>query len=61
MTASRPDVLPFGLYTGREAARHLKVDRHTITRWKRELKLVPCTVDGRYRGEDIIAVWKGKI
>ena len=61
MTASRPDVLPFGLYTGREAARHLKVDRHTITRWKRQLKLVPHTNDGRYLGKDIIKAWQGKI
>lgn len=60
MTAERPEVSPFGLYTGREAARLLGVDRHTITRWKRQLKLVPHTDDGRYLGRQIEAVWKGK-
>ncbi len=57
MTATRPDVSPQGLYTGRQTARHLDVDRHTITRWKREKKLVPHTDDGRYLGRDIVAVW----
>ena len=61
MKADRPDVTPSGLYTGREAARLLGVDRHTITRWKRSLKLVPCTVDGRYRGRDIEKAWRGTI
>lgn len=60
MTAESPNVSPHGLYTGRETARLLGVDRHTITRWKRNLRLVPCTVDGRYRGRDIVAAWKGK-
>ena len=57
MTATRPDVSPQGLYTGRQTARHLDVDRHPITRWKRERKLVPHTDDGRYLGRDIVAVW----
>ena len=57
MTATRPDVSPQGLYTGRQTARHLDVDRHTITRWKRERKLVPHTDDGRYLGRYIVAVW----
>lgn len=57
MIATRPDVSPQGLYTGRQTARHLDVDRHTITRWKREKKLVPHTDDGRYLGRDIVAVW----
>lgn len=57
MTATRPDVSPQGLYTGRQTAQHLDVDRHTITRWKRERKLVPHTDDGRYLGRDIVAVW----
>ena len=57
MTATRPDVSPQGLYTGRQTARYLDVDRHTITRWKRERKLVPHTDDGRYLGRDIVAVW----
>ena len=61
MTAVCPDVSPHGLYTGREAARRLGVDRHTITRWKREGKLIPYTNNGRYRGSDIVAVWKGKL
>ncbi len=61
MTAERPEVSPQGLYTGREAARRLGVDRHTITRWKRELVLVPCTDNGRYRGKDITNAWKKKI
>lgn len=61
MTASKPDVLLTGLYTGRETARLLGVDRHTITRWKRELRLVPHTDDGRYLGKHIVAVWNGKI
>ncbi len=60
MTAERPEVSPHGLYTGREAARRLGVDRHTLTRWKRELRLVPATNDGRYRGSDIMAAWTGK-
>lgn len=57
MIAERPDVSPQGLYTGRETARRLKMDRHTLTRWRRTGKLVPFTDDGRYRGKDIIAVW----
>lgn len=61
MTAVCPDVSPHGLYTGREAARRLGVDRHTLTRWKRELRLVPHTSDGRYLGKDIVAVWRRKI
>lgn len=61
MKADRPDVTPYGLYTGREAARLLGVDRHTITRWKRSLRLVPCTADGRYRGRDIEAAWRGTL
>ena len=60
MTFEIPDVRPHGLYSGRETARRLGVDRHTITRWKRELRLVPFTKDGRYRGTDILAVWKGR-
>ena len=60
MTAERPEVSPQGLYTGREAARRLGVDRHTLTRWKRELRLVPHTSDGRYLGKDIVAVRKNR-
>jgi predicted site-specific integrase-resolvase len=60
MTAERPDVCPYGLYSGREAARLLGVDRHTLTRWKRGLKLVPATNDGRYMGKDIVRRWEGK-
>ena len=61
MTAERPEVSPQGLYTGREAARLLGVDRHTLTRWKRELVLVPCTDNGRYRGKDIVNAWRKKL
>ena len=61
MTAERPEVSPQGLDTGREAARRLGVDRHTLTRWKRSGKLVPYTDTGRYRGKDIVAVWSGKL
>ena len=61
MTHERPDVSPHGLYTGRETARRLGVDRHTLTRWKRSLKLVPSTDDGRYLGKDIVAMWNGKL
>ena len=61
MTHDRPDVLLTGLYTGRETARLLGLERHTITRWKRQLKLVPHTNDGRYLGKDIIKAWQGKI
>lgn len=60
MTDTRPEVSPQGLYTGREAARRLGVDRHTLTRWKRSLKLVPHTNDGRYLGKDIVAVWRNR-
>ena len=60
MTDTRPEVSPQGLYTGREVARRLKVDRHTITRWKKSLKLVPRTKDGRYLGKDIVAVWMNR-
>lgn len=58
MTAERPDVSPSGLYTGRETARRLGVDRHTLTRWKRSGKLVPFTPGGRYRGKDIVEAWR---
>ena len=61
MTADRPDVSPQGLYTGREAAKRLGVDRHTLTRWKRSGRLVPYTDNGKYRGKDIVAAWNGKI
>ena len=61
MTAERPAVSPQGLYTRREAARRLGVDRHTLTRWKREGSLVPHTDNGRYLGKDIVTVWKKKI
>lgn len=61
MTAERPAVSPQGLYTGREAARRLGVDRHTLTRWKREGRLVPYTANGRYRGRDIVEAWRRKI
>ena len=61
MTTERPDVSLQGLYTGREAARRLGVDRHTLTRWKRSGKLVPYTDTGKYRGKDIVAVWSGKL
>ena len=61
MIDTKPEVSPQGLYTGREAARRLGVDRHTLTRWKRSGRLVPFTNNGRYRGKDIIAVWNGKI
>jgi len=60
MTDTRPEVSPQGLYTGREVARRLQVDRHTITRWKRSLKLVPRTKDGRYLGKDVVAVWMNR-
>ena len=60
MTDTRPEVSPQGLYTGRETARRLGVDRHTLTRWKRSLKLVPHTIDGRYLGKDIVAVWRNR-
>lgn len=60
MTDTRPEVSPQGLYTGREVARRLQVDRHTITRWKRSLKLVPSTKDGRYLGKDVVAVWMNR-
>ena len=60
MTTTKPDICPFGLYTGRQAAKILGVDRHTITRWKRELLLVPHTDDGRYLGKDLTARWMGK-
>jgi len=60
MTHERPEVSLQGLYTGREAARRLGVDRHTLTRWKREGKLIPFTDNGRYRGCDIVRVWKGQ-
>ena len=60
MTDTRPEVSPQGLYTGRETARRLGVNRHTITRWKRELRLVPHTRDGRYLGRDIVAVWMNR-
>lgn len=56
-----PQVFPFNLYTGRETARLLGLERHTITRWKRQLKLVPHTNDGRYLGKDILKAWQGKI
>ena len=61
MTDTRPEVSPQGLYTGRETARRLGVNRHTITRWKREGLLVPFTDNGRYRGKDIVNAWKHKI
>lgn len=61
MTHERPDVSPFGLYTGRETARRLGVDRHTLTRWKRSGRLVPHTDTGRYLGKDIVAIWRGKL
>ena len=61
MTHERPDVSPFGLYTGRETALRLGVDRHTLTRWKRAGRLVPHTDTGRYLGKDIVAVWRGKL
>lgn len=61
MTAERPEVSLQGLYTGREAARRLGVDRHTLTRWKRSGRLVPFTDTGKYRGKDIVAVWSGKL
>lgn len=60
MTAERPDVSPHGLYTGREAARRLGVDRHTLTRWRRTGRLEPSTDDGRYRGRDLVRIWEGK-
>jgi transposase-like protein len=60
MTDVRPEVSPQGLYTGREAARRLGVDRHTLTRWKRSLRLVPHTKDGRYLGKDIVEVWRNR-
>ena len=60
MTDTRPEVSPQGLYTGREVARRLQVDRHIITRWKRSLKLVPRTKDGRYLGKDVVAVWMNR-
>jgi len=60
MTDTRPEVSPQGLYTGREVARRLQVDRHTITRWKRSLKLVPRSKDGRYLGKDVVAVWMNR-
>lgn len=60
MTHEKPEVMPHGLYTGREAARLIGVDRHTVTRWKRSGKLAPATDDGRYRGRDIVAAWQGR-
>ena len=47
----------FTVNAPRENAGRLGVDRHTITRWKRSLKLVPRTKDGRYLGKDVVAVW----
>lgn len=61
MTAERPNVSPQGLYTGRETARLMGVNRHTISRWKRNGELVPCTDNGRYRGKDIVKTWEKKI
>lgn len=60
MTAERPPVSPQGLYTGRETAKRLGVDRHTVTRWKREGTLIPHTNNGRYLGKDIVAAWRAK-
>jgi hypothetical protein len=37
------------------------VEYHTITRWRKRGKLVPHTADGRFLGQDILDVWKGKL
>lgn len=60
MTVDKPDISPFGLYTGRQAAKLLGVDRHTLTRWKRSLLLAPHTDDGRYLGKDLAKLWRGR-
>lgn len=61
MTTKKPDVMRFDLYTCKQAALLLGVEYHTITRWKKAGKLVPHTDDGRYLGQDILNVWKGKL
>lgn len=61
MTAQKPDVQRFGLYTCKQAAGLLGVDYHTIMRWRRNGRLVPHTADGRFLGQDILDVWKGKL
>lgn len=61
MTAEKPNVLRFGLYTCKQAASLLGVEYHTITRWRKRGKLVPHTADGRFLGQDILDVWKGKL
>ena len=61
MTTDKPDVLRFSLYTCKQAAGLLDVDYHTIMRWRRKGRLVPHTADGRYLGQDILDVWKGKL
>lgn len=58
MTSKMPDVSPQNLYTGRETARHLGVNPHTLVRWKRSGKLLPFSPGGRYRGKDILDVWR---
>ena len=63
MTPEKPDVLVHGIYCQADAARRLGVDRHTLARWEKSLRLVPHHSDGHFKyylGKDIVNAWRGK-
>ena len=63
MTPTRPEVSPQGFYVQAEAARRLGVDRHTLARWEKSLRLVPHHSDGHFKfdlGKDIVRAWMGR-
>lgn len=62
MTNERPLVSPEGLYTQAQAARALKIDRHTVKKYTESglMKFRVRKSDGRVviKGAQIIAAWE---
>jgi predicted site-specific integrase-resolvase len=61
MTTDKPQVNPEGLYTQAQAARALKIDRHTVKKYAENgiMKFRVRKSDGRIviKGTQILAAW----
>ena len=54
MTAERPDISIDAVYSQAEAARLLKVDRHTLRRWEKDPVFPPGGLDPQGRPGEVL-------